>query len=332
MRALRSDRFGEPGKVLRCDEIAEPRPPEAGEVSLAMLAMPINPADLLMVQGRYGGRPTMPHIYGSEGVARVTALGEGVDDVHVGDLVIPLATSTFVDRMTTKAANLIKLPAGTDPLQAAMLKANPATAELLLSEVAPLVAGNWIIQNAANSSVGQYICRLAKLRQIRTINVVRRTEASRVVSQAGGDVVLIHDGADTQRLAQEVARATTGEPVKLAIDAIGGSSTNALAAAIGEGQRVVNYGLLSGKPCEIDAAHLIFRGVTLVGFWLASWFRTTSRDSINALYQRLAMLAAQGTIRSEIAATYPLEQFAQAMQHAERAERDGKVLLVTNQS
>ena len=63
--------------------------------------------------------------------------------------------------MNVKAAGVIALPAGTDPCQAAMLKANPATAELLLTEIVPLGARDWLIQNAANSSVGQNICRLA---------------------------------------------------------------------------------------------------------------------------------------------------------------------------
>jgi len=194
-----------------------------------------------------------------------------------------------------------------------------------------LQAGDWVIQNAANSSVGQNICRLAAHRKIRTINVVRRMEAGRTASEAGGDIILVHDGADAQRLAHEAREAAKGAPIKLAIDAVGGSTTNALAACVADGQRVVNYGLLSGNACEIDPYHLVFRGLTLSGFWLATWFRAAGKPKVSALYARLAGLLADGTIGSKIAATYPLERYADAVRHAARGGRDGKVLFVANQ-
>jgi NADPH:quinone reductase-like Zn-dependent oxidoreductase len=210
-----------------------------------------------------------------------------------------------------------------------MIKANPATAEVMLSDLALLTEGDWIIQTAANSAVGQYVCRLARLRGVRTLNVVRRMDARRAVSEAGGDVVLVHDASTPEALLNDVAQATKGAPVKLALDAVGGGVTNALAACVTDGARVVNYGLLSGKPCEIDAHHLIFRGVTLSGFWLATWFRSAGRDRIAALYGKLVPLLADGTLSSPIAATYPFEQIADAAAHAARGARNGKVLLVT---
>ena len=252
-----------------------------------------------------------------------------LDGLAIGDLVAPLAGSAWVERMTVRASAVIPLPVGIDPLQAAMVKANPATAEVMLNDLAPLTEGDWIIQTAANSAVGQYVCRLARLRGVRTLNVVRRLDARHAVSEAGGDVILVHDGATPETLLREVTQATQGAPVKLALDAVGGAVTNALAACVTDGARVVNYGLLSGKPCEVDAHHLVFRGVTLSGFWLATWFRSAGRERIAALYGKLVPLLADGTLSSPIAATYPFEKIADAAAHAARGARNGKVLLVT---
>ena len=329
MRAISHDRFGDPASVLACIALPDPLPPGPGEVMVEMVAMSINPADLLTVEGRYGIVPPLPFVPGAEGVGRIVALGPGVNGLTIGDLVAPLAGSAWVERMTVRASAVIPLPAGTDPLQAAMIKANPATAEVMLTDLAPLAEGDWIIQTAANSAVGQYVCRLARLRGVRTLNVVRRPDARHAVSAAGGDVVLVHDGATPEALLHDVTQATQGAPVKLALDAVGGAVTNALAACVTNGARVVNYGLLSGKPCEVDAHHLIFRGVTVSGFWLATWFRSAGRERIAALYGKLVPLLADGTLSSPVAATYPLEQIADAAAHAARGARDGKVLLVT---
>ena len=329
MRIVRFERHGAPEEVLDCVEAPEPRAPGPGEVALDMVAMTINPADLLTVEGRYGVvPPPLPFTPGAEGAARVARVGEGVTTVKPGDLVVPLAGNCWVERMTVKAAALIPMPAGTDPFQAAMLKANPATAEVMLSDLADLAPGDWVLQNAANSAVGRFVVLLAKRRGLRTLNVVRRLEAGRAVSQAGGDVILVSGGEQPERLAAEVRRATGGALPKLALDAVGGLATNVLAAALAEGGRVVNYGLLSGQPCQVDPKHLVFRDVTLSGFWLATWFKGASRERVQALYGGLSPLIADGTLSAPIAATYPLSRIREAAAHAGRGARDGKIILV----
>ncbi len=152
------------------------------------------------------------------------------------------------------------------------------------------------------------------------------------MSQAGGDVILVSGGEQPERLAAEVRRATGGALPKLALDAVGGLATNALAAALAEGGRVVNYGLLSGQPCQVDPKHLVFRDVTLSGFWLATWFKGASRERVQALYGGLSPLIADGTLSAPIAATYPLSRIREAAAHAGRGARDGKIILVPDAS
>ena len=66
-------------------------PLQSGQVRIGMLAMTINPADLLQVDGRYGVKPPVPYLPGHEGVAVVLEVAPDVRDLVVGDHVLPMA-------------------------------------------------------------------------------------------------------------------------------------------------------------------------------------------------------------------------------------------------
>jgi NADPH:quinone reductase-like Zn-dependent oxidoreductase len=100
-----------------------------------------------------------------------------------------------------------------------------------------------------------------------------------------------------------------------------------LAATLAEGATVVNYGALSGEPCVLSPRELVFRDVTLKGFWLARWFRTTPVAQQRALLGELAGLIAVGRLRTPIQATYDVSQIKQAVAAAAAGERQGKILI-----
>jgi NADPH:quinone reductase-like Zn-dependent oxidoreductase len=221
---------------------------------------------------------------------------------------------------------VIKMPAEVDVLQAAMLKVNPATAQLMLRNYVDLAPGDWVIQNAANSAVGINLIRLARARGIRTVNVVRRESLIGPLKAIGADVVVV-DGID---LADRVRAGTGGAAIPLAIDAVAGPATLHLADCLADDGIVVNYGLLSGRPCQIGPGQVVFRGITLTGFWLAKLMRAMPLSEIRALYGDLAGRLADGTLGVAIEATYPLERIKEAMEHAGREGRSGKILLTPN--
>lgn len=303
-------------------EAADPGP---GQALVSLLASPINPSDVLMITGGYGILPPLPAVGGSEGVGRVVAVGPDVTGLNVGQTVLlPTGSGTWATHQLADAKRLVPLPPGADPQQLSMLTVNPATASLMLSEFVQLQPGDWVMQNVANSGVGGYLTQLAKLRGLRTVNIVRRESAAAAVLADGGDVVLV-DGDD---LPQRVKDAVAGAPIRLGIDAVGGKATMRLANCIAEGGTVLNYGLMSGEPCVVSPQSFIFNDVTLRGFWLAKWFRTASREAQKALYGELTRLVATGQLKARVHATYPVAQIAQAVAAASGGERDGKVLVV----
>ena len=301
--------------------------PELGEgqVLLEMLAAPINPSDVLTLTGQYGVLPPLPAVGGNEGVARVAEHGPDVSGPTIGQTVLlPVGIGTWATHIVADARALVPLPNEVDPIQLSMMTINPPTASLMLSEIVDLESGDWVIQNAANSGVGSYLITLAKMRGIKTVNVVRRESLVEPLKAAGADVVLV-DGDD---LAERVKAATDGAAIRLGIDAVGGAATDRLGAALSEGATLVNYGALSGEPCLLAPTVIIFKDITVRGFWLAKWFRTATPEQQKELYGTLTGLIATGKLSAPVHATYPVKDIKEAVAVAAEGGRNGKIVIV----
>src|SRR5215510_12420869 len=128
------EKHGNPADVLHLETRPWPTP-AADEAVVKMLAAPINPADLNQIEGKYPVRAELPATPGFEGAGVVVDLGANVMTVAVGDLVIlPHNVGTWRDAVAVKAENLVVVPAGIEPVNAAMLKINPMTAWRLLHD------------------------------------------------------------------------------------------------------------------------------------------------------------------------------------------------------
>jgi NADPH:quinone reductase-like Zn-dependent oxidoreductase len=165
-------------------------------------------------------------------------------------------------------------------------------------------------QKKSQSGVGSYLIQLAKIKGLKTINVVRRESAIDGVIALGGDAALV----DSPDLAKDVAKITGDKLPKLAIDAIGGT--------------LANYGLKSGELCQVSAMSLVFREVTVKGFWLARWFRTATPEQQMAVFGQITKYIVEGKLQNKIHAEYPVSDIKRAVAAAAEGGRDGKVLVV----
>ncbi len=324
MKTLQLRAFGKP---TTAPELIESEAPEAGagQVLVALEAAPINPSDLLLISGRYGYRPALPAPLGAEGVGRIVAVGPGVDPVRIGErvLIIPtLEHGTWQDQTVIDEGSAIPVDPAADALQLAMLGINPLTADLLLRRFVELPPGAWVGQTGANSAVGRYVIALAKQAGVRTLNVVRRPEAAAELLELGADAVVI-SGPD---LGEQLEKALGDERISLLLDAVAGDVVTELSSWLVDGGTLVSYGGMSGDPVVVSPPDLIFRDVHVRGFWLKHWLETTPRREIAAAYARLASLIAEGVLRAPVAATYPLEQYRDAVAHAVQTGHAGKVL------
>jgi mitochondrial enoyl-[acyl-carrier protein] reductase / trans-2-enoyl-CoA reductase len=322
------DRYGAPEEVARCAEVADVGAPAAGEVVFDVLAFPINPADVSFCRGTYRLRPTLPATPGAECVGRVTAVGAGVTHVRPGDLVINLQRENWAQRRRVKGDDVIALPPKLDLRQAAMVRINPPTALLLLTDLVALKPGDWVIQNVANSAVGRLVIRLAAARGIRTLNVVRREALFGELKALGADACVV----DGPNLAEAVRTQTGGGPVRLGLDAVSGPATARLSSCLGDGGVLCNYGSMSGEDPVMSRAGLINGGQTLVGFILGRGLATRSLEQVRAIYADLAQQVLDGSLTAPVEKVYAIEEITAALAHAQRGARSGKILVAPNGS
>ena len=207
-----------------------------------------------------------------------------------------------------------------------MVRINPPTAHLMLTDVVDLKPGDWIIQNAANSAVGRLVIALAKTRGIRTVNIARREDVFHQLSALGADICLL----DSDDLPSRVAERVQGSSVRLGLDAVGGPATKRLGVCVEDGGVVSNYGRMSGDEPVFGAAELIFRGVTLTGFMLGRALARRDRRGVQSIYDTLIREVLAGRLSAPVDTIYPIEAIREALIHAQSPGHKGKVLVAPN--
>jgi trans-2-enoyl-CoA reductase len=314
MQALRFHQFGKPLEVLRLEALDLP-PLAGGEVRLKMLAAPVNPADLNLIEGTYGVKPPLPAVPGIEGCGEVVESAS--PDFQPGDRAIILRRAgSWATHVQTEAGHLFKLPAEIDPIQAAMLKVNPATAWRLLTGFSTPAKDSWIAQNAANSAVGRCVIGLAKQLGLRTINLVRRPELLEELLALGADVVALDEDAAVE--------AHKDKAPSLAFNCVGGESALRLMNLLAPGGTHITFGAMARRPLTVPNGLLIFKNLNLRGLWITKWIESAPREEIDEVYGRLAT----SRLSMPVDRLVSLADYADAIEAVNAPGRNGKVLLV----
>ena len=316
------EKHGNPADVLHVETSPWPTP-AADEVVVKMRAAPINPADLNQIEGKYPVRAELPATPGFEGAGVVTELGAGVKGLTTGALVIlPHSIGTWRDAVAVKAQDLVVVPDGIEPVQAAMLKINPLTAWRLLRGYVDLQRGDWLIQNAANSAAGRGVIQIARELGYKTVNVVRRGELIDELRAEGGDVVLV----DGDGLREHVKNATGGAPIRLGLNSVGGDSALRLANCLAPSGTLVSFGAMSLQPLKIPTGLLIFKDLRFRGIWINKWYDNATPWERMETFQPLFEMARRGLLKTKVEKSYPLSEVKAAVENAAQGKRSGKII------
>ena len=316
------DTHGNPADVLRVESRPWPTP-GPDEAVVKMRAAPINPADLNQIEGKYPVRAELPATPGFEGAGVVAEVGANVTKVATGDLVIlPHNVGTWRDAAAVKAEDLVVVPAGIEPVNAATLKINPMTALRLLSDYVDLKKGDWLIQNAANSAAGRAVIQIAHELGYKTVNIVRRAELIDELRAEGGDVILVDD----ENLREEVKGAVSGAPVRLGLNAVGGISALRLANCLAPGSTLVTFGAMSLQPLKIPNGLLIFKDLRFRGIWINKWYDNATREQRMEAFRQLFEMAKRGLLKTKVEKAYPLSEAKVAVARAAQGKRSGKII------
>ena len=273
-------------------------PPHDTQCTVRLLCAPLNPADINQIQGVY---PTKPHsttalgtpdainIPGNEGAFEVVATGSGVKTLQKGDWVIMKKSGqgTWRTHAQFEESQLIKVEdkTGLTPLQVGTVSVNPITAYRMIHDFCEWdwmrPGEEWIIQNGANSGVGRAAIQLAKQWNLKTLNVIRErkteeeTEAMKkeLLDLGANAVITEAELLASGKMREFVKDLTKGgkEPIRLALNCVGGSNGTALAKYLAPGSYHVTYGAMAKQPLSLPAGLLIFKDIKFQGFWVSRW-------------------------------------------------------------
>ena len=323
MRSIRYGSFGEPAEVLTLVDCERPVP-GPGEVLVRLKASSINPADLLQIRGLYGELPRLPATPGMEAVGVIEEIGDGVIGLSPGSRVMPLGGGAWQDHIVVKAAALLPIPDAMPDHVAAQAFVNPVTAGLMTVEELRLKAGDTVLVTAAGSALGRIVIQLSRRIGFKVIGTVRRSEQERELLDLGAHAVVCTSGED---LRDRVFELTGGKGADGAIEAVGGELGAAAVRSLAPGATMLIYGLMSGQPIPVPVSDMIFRTLTLRGFWLADWAKTADDETRRRVIGQVFSLLSEGAIDMPVVATYDLARIREAVTMAEEAGRGGKVLL-----
>jgi NADPH:quinone reductase-like Zn-dependent oxidoreductase len=333
MRSVVAETVGEPSEVLQLQNrpIPEPGP---GQVRIRVVAAPVEASDLHTIRGRYGFTPEFPTVPGIESVGVVDELGCNTSGFTVGQRVSTIGiTGTWQEYVVADAERVLPIPDNMSNSTAAQLLSNPLTAVILTSEVLAVRPGEWLLQTAAGSTVGQLVIQLGAHVGFKTLNVVRRRSAVEDILGLGGTAVICTEDED---LRERVAEIAGRDGVLKAIDCVSGQVGADVSRALAPDGELVIYGALSTHrqtdPAKLTipvfARSLIYETKTVRGFWLFRWLTETPKDRIAATIARTVQLADSGALRVPEGQPIPVEKFSEAVSLAEASEHGGKPLLV----
>ncbi|KAF8159723.1 trans-2-enoyl-CoA reductase [Crassisporium funariophilum] len=363
-RAVVYSQNGDPAKVLSVLTYPSLSPPPPNSVNIKFLLSPINPADINVVEGVYPTKPTKTDalapsgkggegqavfVGGNEGLARVTAVGAGVHSLAVDDWVVMVKqqAGTWATDRTVTVVDVAKVPdaQALTETQAATITVNPPTAYNMLSDFAQLQEGDFVIQNGANSSVGQAVIQIAATRGLKTINLIRDRPNLEQMKQKlhalGATHVLTYDQLSDKTVRDEIKGWTQGKAIRLGLNCVGGKETTAMARLLGNDAHLVSYGGMAKQPLALPVSLHIFKNLTSHGFWQSRWYMQKPLAEREKLMQTLVNLMKEGKLQtpeheivtisaqeSDEQATTKLRELMQAMSEG----RYGKKVLLKMES
>ncbi|XP_008937223.1 PREDICTED: trans-2-enoyl-CoA reductase, mitochondrial, partial [Merops nubicus] len=226
---------------------------------------------------------------------------------------------------------LLKVPADIPLPCAATLSVNPCTALRLLADFETLAPGDSVIQNAANSGVGQAVIQIARASGVKTINVVRdRPDLPKLVERLmalGADHVITEEMLRKPEM-KEIFKSIP-KP-RLALNCVGGKSTTEMLRHLQPKGTMVTYGGMAKQPVMVPVSAFIFRDLRLRGFWVTQWRKDHAQDpeSVATMMDTLFQLIRRGQLTAPAYTEVPLQDYRAALEVAMKPFTSSKQILL----
>ncbi|WP_296228474.1 zinc-dependent alcohol dehydrogenase family protein [Ralstonia sp. UBA689] len=325
-RVVRIHQTGGP-EVLRFDDI-EVAPPGPGEITLQVKAIGLNRAESMFRSGQYLESPVFPARLGYEAAGVVSAIGEGVTGLAVGDavsVVPPLSITRwgmYGEVATVPAEVVVKHPESLGWTEAAALWMQYVTVWGALIDLAKLRHGDAVVITAASSSVGLAAIQVARMVGATAIATTRTNDKAQALREAGADHVIVTQDED---LVARVLDTTHGKGARVAFDPIAGSMLPLLADALSDDGTVIEYGALSTEPTAFPLFPALAKRLSVHGYT----YQRVVRDPAKLAAAKRFILdgLASGALKPVIDRVFPLEQIVDAHRYLESNQQFGKIVV-----
>jgi NADPH2:quinone reductase len=322
MKAIRVNEHGGP-EVLSYEDVPVPEP-GPGEARVRLAAAGVNFIDVYFRTGLYPKDP--PFTLGQEGAGEVDAVGEGVEDLSVGDYVaFAGVVGTYAEYVVVPADKLVPFNVTlVEARVAAAVMLQGMTAHYLTHSTFPLQEGQTALAHAAAGGVGLLLVQMAKLRGATVIGTAGSEEKARLAKDAGADEVIIYTEQD---FVEETRRITGGEGVHVVYDSVGKDTfDNSLDCLRPRGYMVL-FGASSGPVPPFDIQTLNRKGSLFLTRPALAWY-TATREELLWRAESVLSWIGNNAIEVRIGGTYALADAAQAHRDLEGRKTTGKLLLI----
>lgn len=326
MKEIIFEKLGMPEDVLEVRESPAPEP-LADEVQIEVKARNINPSDLMFIQGRYGIQPTLPSSAGFE-AAGIVSKSDAEGRVPVGTRVMFTAQGTSMgtwrEYITLPAKQVIPMPEGMSFEVACQAFVNPVTAVAMVNK-SKLKAGEWLLLTAGASAFGKFAIQVAKSKGIKVACTVRHDEQKKYLTNLGADLVINTEKEDLRNLITE----RIGEGVSAVFDAVGGELGAKALTCVKQLGTMYVFGVLSLQNMPLNTGMMIFKEVSVEGFWLSGFLQRISKEERAQLYKETQGFLMSDDATAEVAEKFPLIEVKAAIEAYNKPGRNGKILLVS---
>jgi NADPH:quinone reductase len=322
-RAIVGHEFGPP-ESYRLEEF-EPKPVGPGEIRVAIKAIGVSYVDVLTAMGKYQVTPPLPFIPGSECAGVVEELGEGVSHVAVGDRVMGSSFGgIFAEANTFRASSFDKVPEAMSLEQGAVFKPSYMTAWHALVDRGRLQAGETLLVLGAGGATGVAAIQVGKLLGAKVIGSAS-SQAKRDIALAAGADATVDTRSETWR--EAVKAANGGRAIDVVFDPVGGDMTDPAFRSLGYDGRYLVVGFTGGISSLKTNLPLV-KTASLIGVQLRVSLMEEPEKAVAAT-KAILKGAAKGTLAPVIGKTYPLEDYAEAMQAAFDGKAAGRIVIQT---
>ncbi|WP_297334888.1 zinc-dependent alcohol dehydrogenase family protein [Algoriphagus sp.] len=321
MKELIFEETGMPEEVLKIKESERPIPKEH-EILVKVTARNINPSDIMFIRGMYGINPVLPSSAGFEACG-VVEKADQAGKFEEGTRVMFTTIGTWREYVAVPAAGAIPVPEQMPDEIACQAFVNPMTAYGMI-EKSGLKEGDWLLITAGASAFGKFAIQLAKEKGIKVAATVRQEEQKDYLKKIGADLVINTEKEKLQKVIGEHCQ----EGVHVVFDAVGGALGARALSSLRKKGRMLVFGALALENMPINSGLLIFKGLTIEGFWLSSWMEEIDSKTRSQAFLKVFGFLMKEDSQIDIAGKFPLHSFKEALTAYNLPGRNGKILLI----